>query len=256
MTRAALALVTALLLLAIALSAHSQGKYDPGVSDSEIKLGQTAPYSGPVSAYGTFGRASVAYFAMINEAGGINGRKINLLTADDGFSPPKTVEQTRKLVESDGVFAMFAPVGTSPNAGQRTANASNPAPRPHPAPRGRWVDRAFIRRLYADGLTLNEIADQLNLRRFGCLDGKDDAVRCHLRRSEKRECPDRSRRFHLEHFGREFQIGWIVIHHQDCCGGIHAATSSGDRGKTTVKVLPLPGSLSTEMPPPVWRTIP
>ncbi len=109
MTKQALATVAVLL----SMSAGAQGQNDPGVTDSEIKLGQTAPYSGPVSAYGTFGRASVAYFAMINEAGGINGRKINLLVADDGFSPPKTVEQTRKLVEADGVFALFAPVGTS-----------------------------------------------------------------------------------------------------------------------------------------------
>jgi branched-chain amino acid transport system substrate-binding protein len=119
MTRLARAFGVAFLLLAIAPSANSQAKYDPGVNDSEIKLGQTAPYSGPVSAYGTFGRASVAYFAMINEAGGINGRKITLLTADDGFSPPKTVEQTRKLVEADGVLLMFAPVGTSTNMAVR-----------------------------------------------------------------------------------------------------------------------------------------
>ncbi len=109
----------AFFLLATAPAANSQAKYDPGVTDSEIKLGQTAPYSGPVSAYGTFGRASVAYFAMINESGGINGRKITLLTADDGFSPPKTVEQTRKLVEADGVLLMFAPVGTSTNMAVR-----------------------------------------------------------------------------------------------------------------------------------------
>src|SRR5471032_1771329 len=101
------------LLLVSAGTAGAQANYDPGVSDTEIKLGQTAPYSGPLSAYSTFGRASLAYFAMINEGGGINGRKINLLVADDGFSPPKAVEQTRKLVEADGVFAMFAPVGTS-----------------------------------------------------------------------------------------------------------------------------------------------
>ena len=100
-------------------SALAQTHNDPGITDTEIKLGQTAPYSGPVSAYGTFGRASVAYFATINDAGGINGRKITLVTADDGFSPPKAVEQTRKLVESDGVFAMFAPVGTSPQLAVR-----------------------------------------------------------------------------------------------------------------------------------------
>jgi len=97
----------------------AQGRYDPGVSDGEIKLGQTAPYSGPVSAYGTFGRASLAYFAMIDDGGGVNGRRIILVTADDGFSPPKTVEQTRKLVESDSVFLMFAPVGTATNLAVR-----------------------------------------------------------------------------------------------------------------------------------------
>ncbi|MBS0528663.1 MAG: ABC transporter substrate-binding protein, partial [Proteobacteria bacterium] len=79
-----------------------------GVSPTEIKLGQTAPLSGPLSLYATFSRATSAYFAMVNERGGIHGRKIKLVTLDDGFSPAKTVEQTRKLVESEGVFAMFA----------------------------------------------------------------------------------------------------------------------------------------------------
>jgi branched-chain amino acid transport system substrate-binding protein len=116
MTKSLLATV---LSLCAASSALAQTHNDPGITDTEIKLGQTAPYSGPVSAYGTFGRASVAYFAMINDEGGINGRKITLVTADDGFSPPKAVEQTRKLVESDGVFAMFAPVGTSPQLAVR-----------------------------------------------------------------------------------------------------------------------------------------
>ena len=106
-----------LMCAALLASAPASGEkqYDPGVTDIEITLGQTAPYSGPVSAYGTFGKASLAYFAMINENGGINGRKIKLITVDDGFSPPKTVEQTRKLVESDNVFFLFAPVGTAPN---------------------------------------------------------------------------------------------------------------------------------------------
>ena len=117
--RRRLAAAAALFPLLSATSARAQARTDPGVSDTEIKLGQTAPYSGPVSAYGTFGRASVAYFAMINEQGGVNGRKITLLTADDGFSPPKAVEQVRKLVEADGVFAMFAPVGTATNVAVR-----------------------------------------------------------------------------------------------------------------------------------------
>jgi branched-chain amino acid transport system substrate-binding protein len=88
----------------------------PGVTATEIKLGQTVPLSGPVSAYATFSRASLAYFAMVNDRGGINGHKVTLISIDDGFSPPKAVEQTRWLVESDGVFAIFAPVGSAPSA--------------------------------------------------------------------------------------------------------------------------------------------
>jgi branched-chain amino acid transport system substrate-binding protein len=88
----------------------------PGVTATEIKLGQTVPLSGPVSAYATFSRASLAYFAMANDRGGINGHKVTLISIDDGFSPPKAVEQTRRLVESDGVFAIFAPVGSAPSA--------------------------------------------------------------------------------------------------------------------------------------------
>ena len=82
----------------------------------EIKLGQTMPYSGPASAYGTIGKLHSAYFKMINEQGGIDGYKINLNSVDDGYSPPKTVEQTRKLVEEDQVVAMFSPLGTAPNS--------------------------------------------------------------------------------------------------------------------------------------------
>jgi branched-chain amino acid transport system substrate-binding protein len=96
-------------------AAFGESQYDPGASDTEIKLGQTAPYSGPVSGYGTFGRASLAYFAMINDQGGVNGRKIKLITVDDGFNPSKTVEQTRRLVESEAILFDYAPVGTGPN---------------------------------------------------------------------------------------------------------------------------------------------
>jgi branched-chain amino acid transport system substrate-binding protein len=80
---------------------QAEPKYGPGASDTEIKLGQTMPYSGPASAYGTIGKTEAAYFQMINDQGGINGRKINLISYDDGYSPPKTVEQIRKLVESE-----------------------------------------------------------------------------------------------------------------------------------------------------------
>ena len=95
--------------------AFAAGQYGPGASDSEIKIGNTSPYSGPVSALGALGKAEAAYFAMINDQGGINGRKINFLTRDDGYSPPKTVEQTRKLVEEDQVLLIFGTVGTPPN---------------------------------------------------------------------------------------------------------------------------------------------
>jgi branched-chain amino acid transport system substrate-binding protein len=108
--------VVALLLLALgATPALAEKKYGPGVSDTEIKLGQTMPYSGPLSAFGTMGRAEAAYFEMINQKGGVNGRKITLLSLDDGYSPPKTIEQTRKLVESDDVFLMFSSFGTPTN---------------------------------------------------------------------------------------------------------------------------------------------
>jgi len=94
----------------------AQPKYGPGVTDTEIKIGQTMPYSGPASAYGTAGRAEAAYFSMLNEQGGINGRKIKLISLDDGYSPPKTVEQIRKLVEEEKVLLIFNPLGTAPNS--------------------------------------------------------------------------------------------------------------------------------------------
>ena len=83
----------------------------PGVTDTEIKVGQTMPYSGPASAWGAVGRAELAYFKMINEQGGINGRKINLISLDDALSPPKTVEQTRRLIEQEGVSIIFGSLG-------------------------------------------------------------------------------------------------------------------------------------------------
>jgi len=105
--------------VAFALSvgpAFAQKKYDPGASDTEIKLGQTMPYSGPLSGFITLAKAELAYFDMINAEGGVNGRKIRLISLDDGFSPPKTVEQTRKLVEYDQVLAISGSLGTSTNA--------------------------------------------------------------------------------------------------------------------------------------------
>ena len=111
-------LLTAAALCALALTCPVMGetRYGPGVSDTEIKLGQTMPYSGPLSAFGTLGRAEAAYYRMINDQGGVNGRKIVLLSLDDGFSPPKTVEQTRKLVEEENVAALSGSLGTATNA--------------------------------------------------------------------------------------------------------------------------------------------
>src|SRR5262245_37799594 len=99
----------------IAAPALAQKKYDSGATDTEIKIGNTMPYSGPASSYGTIGKAEAAYFKMINDRGGVNGRKINSITYDDGYSPPKAVEQVRKLVESDEVFVVFNPLGTPTN---------------------------------------------------------------------------------------------------------------------------------------------
>src|SRR6201994_2391911 len=105
--------------LAIALTvspALAQKKYDSGATDTEIKIGQTVPFSGPASAYATIGKTQAAYFKMINDQGGINGRKINLIQYDDSYSPPKAVEQVRKLVESDEVLLTFQIIGTPVNA--------------------------------------------------------------------------------------------------------------------------------------------
>jgi branched-chain amino acid transport system substrate-binding protein len=99
----------------VGISAYSAGKYDPGASDTEIKIGNTNPYSGSASAYGTIGRSIAAYFRKINEEGGVNGRKITFISYDDGYSPPKTVEQVRRLVEQDQVLFLFQTLGTPTN---------------------------------------------------------------------------------------------------------------------------------------------
>src|SRR5437667_8724997 len=97
-------------------SAFAQKKYDTGVTDTEIKIGNIMPYSGPASAYGIIGKTMSAYFRMINDNGGISGRKVNFISYDDAYSPPKTVEQARKLVESDEVFLILSPLVTASNA--------------------------------------------------------------------------------------------------------------------------------------------
>jgi branched-chain amino acid transport system substrate-binding protein len=98
------------------IDAAAQKKYDVGVTDSEIKIGNVMPYSGPASAYAAIGKTEAAYFKMINDQGGINGRKINFISYDDSFNPPKTVEQVRRLVESDEVYVLFNVVGTAGNS--------------------------------------------------------------------------------------------------------------------------------------------
>jgi len=110
-----------LMVLSVALTLHAgsvsaQMRYSPGASDTEIKIGNIMPYSGPASAYGIIGKTMSAYFRMVNDNGGINGRKINFISYDDAYSPAKTVEQARRLVESDEVFLIFAPLGTATNS--------------------------------------------------------------------------------------------------------------------------------------------
>ena len=108
--------IAALLAAALASPATlAQKKYDPGASDTEIRIGNTNPYSGPASAYGTIGKTITAYFKMVDDQGGINGRKINFISYDDAYSPPKTVEMVRKLVEQDNVLFVFQTLGTPSN---------------------------------------------------------------------------------------------------------------------------------------------
>jgi len=111
--------LSAVVVFALAFAASpavAQKKYDPGASDTEIKIGQTIAYSGPASSFGTIGRTIAAYYRMVNERGGVNGRKITFISVDDGYSPPKTVEQTRNLVEQQEVLAIVGSLGTPTNA--------------------------------------------------------------------------------------------------------------------------------------------
>jgi ABC-type branched-subunit amino acid transport system substrate-binding protein len=115
-------------LLSLAMSAPALAE-QPGITDTEIKFGNIMPYSGPASALSVTGKAFAAYFDSVNEKGGVNGRKLNMISLDDGFSPPKTVEATRRLVESDGVAFMFGTMGTAPSSA--TAKYLNGAKVPH-----------------------------------------------------------------------------------------------------------------------------
>ncbi|MES5481726.1 ABC transporter substrate-binding protein [Bradyrhizobium sp. INPA03-11B] len=118
------AALAGLLTITVAGAANAQKKYDPGATDTEIKVGNIMPYSGPASAYATIGKTEAAYFNKLNSEGGINGRKVNFVSYDDGYSPPKMVEQARKLVESDEVLLIFNPLGTPGNTAiQKYMNA-------------------------------------------------------------------------------------------------------------------------------------
>jgi branched-chain amino acid transport system substrate-binding protein len=103
-------------LVLTAVPARAEKQYGPGVSDTEIKIGNTGPYSGPASSYGTIPKSMAAYYKMVNDQGGVNGRKINFMSYDDAYSPPKTVEQVRRLVEQDGVLLVAASLGTPTNS--------------------------------------------------------------------------------------------------------------------------------------------
>src|SRR4051812_23434907 len=111
----ALGAVACLMLPVLILPGAVMSAEMRGVTKTEIKIGQTMPYSGPVSAFGALGKGEVGYFKMLNERGGINGRRVNLISLDDGYAPPKTVEQTRRLVESDEVALIFSSIGTAHN---------------------------------------------------------------------------------------------------------------------------------------------
>jgi branched-chain amino acid transport system substrate-binding protein len=115
-------------LLVAGTLALAAAEYGPGASDTEIKIGNTMPYSGPASAYGAIGKTETAYFNMVNEQGGINGRKINFITRDDGYSPPKTVELARQLVEQDQVLFLFNTLGTPPNSAIQAYMNENKVP--------------------------------------------------------------------------------------------------------------------------------
>ena len=124
--------LAALLALGLVLPASAK-KYDPGASDTEIRIGNTNPYSGPASAYSAIGKSIAAYIKMLNEKGGVNGRKINFISYDDGYSPPKTVEMARKLVEQDQVLFLYQTLGTPSNTAIQKYMNMNKVPQLHVA---------------------------------------------------------------------------------------------------------------------------
>src|SRR5436190_5383401 len=136
-----LIVLAASLVAALALPAAAQKKYDAGATDGEIKIGNTNPYSGPASAYGAIGKSIAAYFRMVNDRGGVNKRKINFITYDDSYSPPKTVEMVRKLVEQDEVLFVFQSLGTPSNTAiQKYLNAKKVPQRFVASGASKWND--------------------------------------------------------------------------------------------------------------------
>lgn len=136
-----LAWMLALAVLLQGSAAQAQKAYGPGVTDKEIKIGSIMPFSGPASGFSIVGKAEAAYFRKINDEGGINGRKVNLITYDDGYSPPKTVEQVRRLVESDEVLLMFSPLGTAGNTAIQKYLNGRKIPHLFPSSRSsKWKD--------------------------------------------------------------------------------------------------------------------
>jgi branched-chain amino acid transport system substrate-binding protein len=115
MQKAKTTLLTSMIAMLSVCASHAEKQYDPGANDTSIKIGNTMPYSGPNSAFAVIGRAEAAYFKMVNDQGGINGRKIEYISYDDGYSPPKTVEQVRKLIEGDEVLLLYSLLGTPTN---------------------------------------------------------------------------------------------------------------------------------------------
>ena len=155
--------------------ALAQKKYDTGASDTEIKIGNVEAYSGPASAYGVIGKTEEAYFKMVNDAGGINSRKINWISYDDGYSPPKTVEQVRKLIESDEVFLVFNALGTpTQTAVQKYHNAKKVPRSPRhrrqqvERPKGLSLDHGLPAELPRRSPDLCEVHPEEQARRQGC----------------------------------------------------------------------------------------
>ena len=141
-----LVVVSFLVLGAATLQAVAGEKlYGPGITDTEIKIGQTVPYSGPASAFSSYGRVMTGYFQMLNEQGGINGRKVNLISLDNAFGPPKAIEQSRKLVDDEGVLAEVGTVGTVPNVAVQKYLNQNKVPQVFISAGGRRFNREHHR---------------------------------------------------------------------------------------------------------------